>query len=152
MSPTDSISLSERIDAPIWRVYQNWRRFERFPSFVPAVHEARWLSKNHLRWREEYEGHEFESTYEITLRLAESSLSWRSLSGPESAGTAHCEPQPDGKTLVTLTISYVPDDGAQSPTAIEKRHRDFLTLFKQFVEARGKPGPRGDDRLLQAEA
>jgi uncharacterized membrane protein len=135
MTSPETISVSAIVEAPIWRVYQNWRRFERFPSFVPAVREARWDGRERLYWREEYEGKEYELTYEVKLKLAESSLSWRSLSGPESSGTAVVEPQPMGWSRITLTVSFVPDDGIQSPAAVQARHRGFLMSFKHFVEA-----------------
>lgn len=138
VAPEATLTFAAQIEAPIWRVFQNWKRLERFPNFVPTVLEARWLAPDRLFWREEYGGQVYESTYAITLRLNENSLSWRSLSGPASTGTALCEPHPRGTTRVTLTVHFTPDEGLQSAAAIEKRHRDFLWSFKQFVEARGK--------------
>ena len=134
MPTAETISVSAVIEAPIWRVYQNWRRFERFPSFVPAVKEARWLTKDRLYWREEHAGQEYEFTYEIKLTLSESSLSWRSLAGPQSSGTAVVQAQPGGWSRITLTMTFEPDDGIQSPPVVLRRHREFLMSFKQFVE------------------
>jgi uncharacterized membrane protein len=138
--PKETITVSAQIDAPIWRVYQNWKRLERFPAFVPTVREARWLSKTRLFWREEHEGQEYESTFEITLQLEENSLSWRNLSGPECSGTAVCEAQREGGTRVTLTIHFVPDELIQLPTAVRARHLAFLKAFKKFVEASAERG------------
>ncbi len=135
MSDTESISVSAVIEAPIWRVYQNWRRFERFPLFVPTVREARWLSKDQLYWREEHEGKEYVSTFQVTMKLSESSLSWRSLSGPESSGAAVVEAQPGGWSRVTLTVDFVPDTETQRAEAVRARHREFLAAFKRFVES-----------------
>jgi uncharacterized membrane protein len=132
----ESLTLTVAVAAPIWRVYQNWRRLEKFPSFVPAVREARWVSKSRLYWREEHDGQESESTFEVTVRENENSLSWRSLTGAQNSGITVCEPQPDGTTRITLTIEYDPDTSAQSPAAVQKRHSAYLQAFKSMVEAK----------------
>jgi uncharacterized membrane protein len=132
---TQKVNVSCEVNEPIWRVYQNWKRLDRFPSFVPSVKEARWLSRNRLYWREEHDGADYESTYAITLHLRENGLEWQSLSGPESSGTARCEALPRGGSRLTLSIDYVPDAESQSPASVRGRHERYLRAFKAFVES-----------------
>ena len=134
VSTKQRVTVSCEIAAPIWRVYLNWKRLERFPSFVPAVKEARWLERKRLYWREAHEGKQFESTFAIKTNLRENSLSWQSLSGPESSGSAQCEPLPDGGSRLTLWIEFVADAESQSPGAVRSRHEAFVSAFKEFVE------------------
>jgi uncharacterized membrane protein len=122
------------VDAPIWRVYRNWKRLDKFPAFVPSVREARWLAKDRLYWREEYGGTEYETTFRIVTDERDNSLTWHSLTGPENSGSAVCEPQQGGGTLITLTIRYAPDTQFQAAEAIGARHRRYLQSFRDFVE------------------
>jgi uncharacterized membrane protein len=130
-----SISFSIEVDAPVSRVYRYWKRLETFPRFNPSVREARWLAQDRLYWREEYGGQEYESTFAITMDERSNSLSWQSLTGPESAGSAVCEAQHSGSTRITLTIRYAPDTQFQAAEAVGARHRRYLKSFKEFVEA-----------------
>jgi uncharacterized membrane protein len=144
VNPAHTLSVSVLVRAPIWRVYQNWRRLERFPTFVPSVREARWLTKDRLYWREAYLGEEYESTFAITMLENENSLQWQSLTGPESSGTAKCEARPFGHTCINLTVNYAPDAPLQQTTAVRRRHHEFLESFKRFVESkllRERPAP-----------
>jgi uncharacterized membrane protein len=136
MPQPQTISVSAVIEAPIWRVYQNWKRLDRFPAFVDSVKEARWLTPERLHWREEHKGIEHEIEYEVLTNTRESSLTWRSLTGPESSGSATIEPEPMGWSRITLNINFVPDSALQDPAAVRARHRDFLLSFKKYVESR----------------
>jgi uncharacterized membrane protein len=136
MPQPQTISVSAVIEAPIWRVYQNWKRLDRFPAFVDSVKEARWLTPERLLWREVHKGVEHEIEYDVKLNVRESSLSWRSLTGPESSGTATIQPEPMGWSRITLEVTFVPDSALQDPAAVRARHRDFLLSFKKYVESK----------------
>ena len=131
-----SLSFSLHVDAPIWRVYRNWKRLERFPAFLPSVREARWLAKDRLYWKEEYGGTEYETTFRIIIDERAHSLTWQSLTGPENSGSARCDAQPAGGTLLSLTIQYTPDPNFQTAEAVSARQRRYLHSFKKFVEAK----------------
>jgi uncharacterized membrane protein len=134
MEPLD---VSVEVTAPIWRVYQNWLRLERFPVFFPSVKEARWISKNRLFWREEHGGGEYSSTFEINFLPSENGLTWRSLSGPPNTGRALCNALPGGVTRLTLRVWYIPDQMSRADAeSIVERHRAYLLAFKRFVEGR----------------
>jgi uncharacterized membrane protein len=143
-----SLSFSLHVDAPIWRVYRNWKRLERFPAFLPSVREARWLAKDRLYWREEYGGTEYETTFRIVTDERANTLTWQSLTGPDNSGSALCEAQQGGGTLITLTIRYSPDTLFQAAEAIGARHRRYLQSFRAFVE--GTVGEQGKKRTVPA--
>ncbi len=134
-----AISFSIEVAAPIWRVYRNWKRLERFADFTPSVREARWLARDRLYWREAYGGKEYESTFAIVMDERNNRLTWQSLSGPESAGSAVCQAQQGGGTMITLTVQYAPHTQFQAAEAVGARHRRYLKCFKEFVEAELTP-------------
>lgn len=129
-----TVELAVEVNAPIWRVYQNWKRFEQFPRYAKRVREVR-PTGNRLFWREEHEGTEYEAVFEVTLQLQENRLLWRSISGADNSGVARFDPVKNASTNVTLTMEYEPGIGWQSPAAISTRLRGYLTGFKEFIEA-----------------
>ncbi len=135
MRSKEEVVVSAAVNAPIWRVYQKWRRLEEFPSFVPSVREARWLSKSKLYWCEKVIELDYEATFEIRTDLRKNSLSWQSLTGPESTGDARCEALPGGGSRVTLTVQFTPDTETQEPEVVHQRHLAYLRAFKKYVEA-----------------
>ena len=142
----ETIELSAEVNAPIWRVFQNWKRFESFPKFTKVIREVRQEGDNRLYWREEHAGREYEALFEITLQPKENSLQWRSISGANNSGTAGFEPLPNGRTRVTLKMDYEPDNDWQKPAVMAKRLRAYLKGFTQFIEETvnaGIPSPRG---------
>src|SRR5215216_2541799 len=129
-----SVELAIDVNAPIWRVYENWRRFEQFPSYAKGVREVR-PAGNRLFWREEHDGKEYDAVFEITLQLPENRLLWRSISGANNSGVARFDPVKGGGTKITLIMEYEPGIGWQSPAAISKRLQGYLKGFKEFIEA-----------------
>jgi uncharacterized membrane protein len=128
-----SLLLMTEVAAPIWRVYQTWRRLETFPDFVPSVKQARWLSKSRLYWREEHDGKEHEAEFEVTLHLHENSLSWRSVSGAEHSGITRCEALPGAKTRMTMQVEFA---STSNPAHVRALHENYLQAFRRFAEAR----------------
>jgi len=130
----ESLTVSAEVDAPIWRVFQNWRRLERFPEFMPSVRESRWLSKTRLHWKEVVGADEYAATFEVITNLRENSVTWRSLAGPDNSGRATCEALPNGRTRLALTVSFKPDAASNDPEEMRRRHEEYLAGFKRFVE------------------
>lgn len=127
-------TLSIEVEAPIWRVYHNWRRLDQFPKFVPFVHSAEWRGDQRLYWCEEHEGQSYAWDYAITTDVSKNSVSWVSLSGPENFGAVVCEPLAGGRSRLTMTVSFVPDQALQTPAAMEHRHAAFLRSFRGALE------------------
>lgn len=129
-----SVEESIVVDAPVGKVYQQWTRIEDFPKFMPAVRELRRIDEKHFHWRVERCGHEYEATFEVTLRIPERRIAWRTISGIESSGVVGFSPEPGQKTRVTFKMKYVPGHGWNSPTALLERVRLRLNNFKVLME------------------
>ena len=89
--PDDFISVhhSVVVQAPISEVFERWSRVEDFPTFMEGVREIRWLDEKRFSLKSEASGQSFHSICEITLRIPERRMAWRTLSGgPDSSGVA----------------------------------------------------------------
>lgn len=130
-----NVETSIELNAPIWRVFQNWKRYDFVPRFVPNVREVRYVEANLLYWRESHAGQEHEMTFEITPDLQKNSIAWKAMSGPENCGTVIFEPRPDGATRITLRMNYDPDAGWHDPAAVTKRLQSYLRGIKKFIDS-----------------
>ena len=98
------VDTSIQIDAPRSTVYNQWTQFEEFPRFMEGVKEVRQLDDSHVHWHAEVWGKDKESDAEITEQEPDKRISWKSVSGAESAGTVRFEPLGATSTQVRLII------------------------------------------------
>jgi len=126
----ESVAESIIVNAPIDSVYQRWMRIEDFPKFMPAVRELHRIDETHFHWRVERDGREYESTFEVVLRIPE-----RTISGSESSGVVCFAVELGQKTSVTFKMKYVEGAGWQSAAALRKRLKSRLRNFKALIEA-----------------
>lgn len=131
----ESVAESIIVNAPIDRVYQQWTRIEDFPKFMPAVRELHRIDETHFHWRVERGGREYESTFQVVLRIPERRIAWRTISGSESSGVVCFAAELGQKTSVTFKMKYVEGAGWQSATALGKRLKSRLRNFKALIEA-----------------
>jgi len=131
----ESVEESIIVNAPVQRVYGQWKRIEDFPKFMPAVREMRRIDETHFRWRVERCGREYESTFEVVLRIPERRIAWRTISGSESSGVVCFAAELGQKTSVTFKMKYVEGAGWQSAAALRKRLKSRLMNFKALMEA-----------------
>lgn len=139
--PTDPfISLEHTIvaHAPIKAVFEKWSRIEDFPSFMEGVCEMKWVDDKRFELVSEHAGSRFVSLCEITLRIPERRLAWRTLSGPDSAGVACFSDRSNGRTEVTLKMRYNPATGWSNREELTSRLRGNLERFKQLAEANAR--------------
>jgi uncharacterized membrane protein len=136
-SPQNSFIAIEQavlVRAKIADVFERWCRVEEFPSFMEGVREIRWLDDKRFSLKSENDGQFFHSTCELTLRIPDRRMAWRTLSGPDSAGVACFQNAGGGWTEVTLKMRYNPDGGWQNRHQVEGRLRRNLDRFKELVE------------------
>jgi uncharacterized membrane protein len=81
------------VEAPLRGVYNQWTQFEEFPRFMEGVKEVRQLDDSHVHWHAEVWGKDKEWDAEITEHEPDKRISWKSVSGAESAGTVRFEPR-----------------------------------------------------------
>ena len=133
-----SVECSVVAAAPIKAVFEKWSCIEEFPNFMDGVREMRWIDEKRFELVSEHAGMRFVSVCEITLRIPQRRLAWRTLSGPDSSGVACFADLLNGKTEVTLKMRYNPESGWSNREELESRLRGNLERFKQLAEAEAK--------------
>lgn len=138
-SPTPSgtiiaIECTVTVQASISEVFERWCRVEDYPLFMEGVREIRWLDEKRFSLKSENGGQYFHSLCELTLRIPERRMAWRTLEGPDSSGVACFQNAGGGSTDVTLKMRYNPEGGWSDIKQVEERLRRNLDRFKALVE------------------
>ena len=134
-NPVIALEHTVTVQAAIADVFERWCRVEEFPSFMEGVREIRWLDEKRFSLKSENGGQFYHSTCELTLRIPERRMAWRTLEGPDSSGVACFQNAGGGQTEVTLKMRYNPENGWQDRTQVEERLRRNLVRFKELVES-----------------
>src|SRR5688572_10541227 len=101
-SNMERIEKINEVDAPLRAVYNQWTQFEEFPRFMEGVREVRQIDDTHVRWHAEVWGKDKEWDAEITEQEPDKRISWKSISGAESAGTVRFQALDADRTQVRL--------------------------------------------------
>ena len=131
---TVPVEYTVTAQAPIKAVYDHWNRIEEFPSFMEGVREIAWLDEKRFNLVSENGGKFFTSICEITLRIPERRIAWRTLHGPDSSGVVCFQNAGGGRTDVTLKMRYDPATGWEDREQVESRLERNLRRFKDLVE------------------
>src|SRR5271154_1050543 len=107
LNPIIAIEHTVAVQAPIAEVFERWSRVEDFPSFMEGVREIRWLDEKRFSLKSENGGQFFHSTCELTLRIPERRMAWRTLEGPDCSGVACFQNAGGGCTEVTLRCATI---------------------------------------------
>src|ERR1043165_8893792 len=129
-----ALECTVTVQAPISDVFERWCRVEDFPSFMEGVREIRWLDDKRFSLKSENGGEYFHSTCELTLRIPERRMAWRTIEGPDSSGVACFQNVGGGVTEVTLKMRYNPETGWTDRVQVEDRLQRNLVRFKNLVE------------------
>ena len=131
------------VDVPVKVAYDQWTQFESFPEFMEGVKEVVQLDEKRLRWRTEIKGTDQEWEAEITNQVPDRHIAWRSVTGTPNAGSVRFQPEGQGKTKVSLELTYEPKDAAEKVGDalgfLERQVDADLKRFKDFIESRGAP-------------
>lgn len=129
------------VDVPVSVAYNQWTQFEQFPQFMASVEEVKQLSDTRLLWRANVAGKTKEWEAEITEQVPDRRIAWRSTSGVANEGIVTFEEAGEGKTRVTLEMSYLPETFAEEVGdafgAVKLQAKQNLMKFKSLLEARG---------------
>lgn len=129
-----SVEYTVTAQAPIKDVYDRWSRFEEFPSFMEGVKELKQLDEKRFNLVSEACGNLFVSVCEITLRIPERRIAWRTLSGPDSSGVVCFQNAGHGQTEVTLKMRYDPTGAWEDQEQVVARLQRNLRRFKDLIE------------------
>jgi hypothetical protein len=118
--------------------------FEDFPKFIPAIKRIRKLDANHLVALFACNRKEYEATLEITLRVPERRLAWRTISKGHAhdrlaAGVVSFASLSEQGTRVTLKLT------STFGGAVSNRVDKYLRNFKRLTEERRR---KIDRRLI----
>lgn len=131
------------VDVPVEVAYDQWTQFESFPKFMEGVKEVVQLDEKTLRWTAQIGPKVEEWDAEIIEQTPNKIIAWRSTTGTPNAGTVRYEPAGDGKTRVSLEISYEPRDATEKVGdalgVLDRRVSGDLGRFKEFIEKRQVP-------------
>ncbi|EDY21553.1 cyclase/dehydrase [Chthoniobacter flavus Ellin428] len=133
--PFISIDSTVEIEAPIGEVFERWCRVEEFPSFMEGVREIRWLDEKKFSLKSENDGEFYHSLCELTLRIPERRMAWRTIDGPDCSGVACFQLAAAGRTEVTLKMRYNPETGWHNQKQVRERLQRNMERFKALVEA-----------------
>jgi uncharacterized membrane protein len=145
------------VAVPVKVAYDQWTQFESFPEFMEGVKEVVQLDEKRLRWLTEIKGNDQEWEAEITDQVPDRHIAWRSVTGTPNAGSVRFQPEGQGKTKVSLELTYEPQDAAEKVGDalgfLERQVSADLERFKEFIESRGAPTGawRGEVRGGQVE-
>ena len=145
------------VDVPVSVAYNQWTQFESFPEFMEGVKEVVQLDEKRLRWHADVKGKDKEWEAEITDQVPDRHIAWRSVTGAPNAGSVRFQSADEGKTKVSLELTYEPQDAAEKVGDalgfLERQVSADLERFKDFIESRGAPTGawRGEVRGGQVE-
>jgi uncharacterized membrane protein len=135
------ITESVNVTVPIRAAYDQWTRFETFPTFMRDVEAISRLADGRLRWTVRIAGATREFTARITDQLPDERVAWKSLDGPTHAGVVTFRRLDDTTTRVTVQLEIDPAGFAERTGerlgALGRRVKGDLQRFKTFIESGG---------------
>lgn len=146
-----TIEQSIDVEVPVRVAYDQWTRFESFPSFMEGIEEVRQLDDTHLHFKAKIAGVEREWDAEITEQHPDERVAWHSTSGTTNAGVVTFHKLDDTKTRVMLQQDIEAEGLVEKAGSalgfVERRAKGDLERFKKTVEEDGgnaADGWRGD--------
>jgi len=142
------VERSIRVSASASKVYELWRNFERFPTFMNSVHEVTSLGDGRQsHWKITGPlGKEVEFDAEISEDEPNRSIGWRSMEGQGDigvSGNATFSEVGEGETLVHVVMQWFDTPGGAIGEAVsrtlqnpEKMLEEDLHRFKDVAEGR----------------
>jgi len=124
---------------PVRVVYNQWVQFETVPRFMDGVTSVTEVDPLHMHWVTEVEGAKLEFDTEITEKIPDERIAWKSTSGAEHAGVATFHVLGNDSTRVILRMLFGPEGVAENPAdnvdVVGLRLQGDLERFKEFVES-----------------
>lgn len=135
---------SIQVAVPVRVAYDQWTRFEDFPTFMDGIKRVVQLDDKHLLWTASVAGQEKVWEAVIVDQTPDQRIAWKSTDGAENAGAVLFEPLGPGETKVILRMDAEPDGVVESLGDalgfLQRRVRGDLERFKDHVEQVGAVG------------
>jgi uncharacterized membrane protein len=134
-SQMETVERTVIANASAAAAYERWTQVEDFPAFIPGLAAVHRLGDERFAWVWEFEGHRMESVSEVTLRIPQRRIAWRSVSGAENSGVVSFEPVEGNKVQITLSMKYSREGDWDSAEAVAARLEGHLEGFKKLLES-----------------
>ena len=136
-----TIEESIDIDVAVRTAYDQWTRFEEFPSFMEGVESVTQLDDTHLHWVAEIAGVRREWDAVIAEQHPDARVAWTSTSGTSNAGVVTFHRLDESQTRVMLQLDVDPEGFVEKVGdalgIIRRRAAGDLRRFKELVEGGG---------------
>jgi uncharacterized membrane protein len=144
---TNTIEQSIDLDVPVRAAYDQWTRFEEFPTFMSNVEEIRQLDDRHLHWVADLGGSRHEWDAEITEQLPDARVAWKNTDGKDNAGVVTFHKLDDDRSRIMVQIDVVPEGVKEKVGAAinapDRQVKGDLERFKELVESKGAQATGG---------
>jgi uncharacterized membrane protein len=139
----DTAEGSIAVNAPVGTVYKCWLAFEDFPKFISAIKRVHKLDANHFVAFFAFNRKEYQATLEITLRVPERRLAWRTICNGHAhdhlaAGVVSFASLSDHGTRLTLKLTSNFGGG------VSNRVDKYLRNFKRLIEERSRNSKKSE--------
>ena len=144
------VEESLQIGRPVNEVFSAWCNFSELPKMTPMVREVREFGRQ-SHWIVELHGKRFEWDAELTQKIPNQAIGWKSTRGPQHSGRFTFSPL-GSDTLVHIAMNYVPPFTLFTPATeplreqLEGAVKRVLRDFKASVENQDTGGQRQADR------
>jgi uncharacterized membrane protein len=144
------LEKSLQIGRPVDEVYEAWSQLEQIPSYTDLVQEVR-TDGDRSKWVMNLGGRMVRWEAEITQRLENEAIGWKSVSGPKHTGRIDFSPL-GADTMVHITMNYAPPmqmGRLFSPIwgRLEHYIDQALRDFKAALEGKGQEGRDFERRI-----
>jgi uncharacterized membrane protein len=138
----ETVKESIEVNVPVNTAYNQWTQFEEFPKFMEGIEAVEQIDDTNLRWVAEISGERREWRAEIVEQKPDEKIAWRAVDGNGPNGIVAFEALGEGRTLITVEMSYEPEGlketlGAKVGLDTRQVGAD-LERFKELVEALSK--------------
>lgn len=126
------------VDAPVERVFSEWTKYERFPSFMENVKEVRRIGPGLTHWVVKAAGRRIEWDAH-TIAEDERHVAWTAEGDSGQSGEVTFLPMGPTKTRIDVKMNYTLPSGVVEAVADvfgfdERMVRRDLEKFKQNIE------------------
>jgi uncharacterized membrane protein len=135
-----TVTESVDVNVPVRTAYNQWTQFEDFPQFMDGVLEIRHLDVTHTHWKTEIRGVKREFDAEITERLPDERVAWKSVEGERQAGMVTFQRLDETHTRITVRMDFAPQGfveiAGDKLGMVNHRVKGDLRRFKDYIESR----------------
>jgi uncharacterized membrane protein len=136
-----TVTESVDVNVPVDVAFDQWTRFEQFPTFMEGVQEVTRIDDTHMHWVAEIGGKRHEWDAEMIDVQPNHRIAWRSTSGLQNDGVVTFEPVETGVTRVKVEFEHDAEGMVEKIGSVlgvdDRQVQADLQRYKDKVEAQG---------------